>query len=140
VAAVDSFQSTLVKEHIVSLQNKLDALKKQKMKPFKFMDRVSELNKRILKHRAEYVQARYETARLTCSTRKRLGRLLKLLGCNIDYQMGTGFVQAILFKGRRDPIPYTEFEAMAREVEANRAIERMLRSNGKKEECNQEKT
>lgn len=108
----------------------------RKMKPFKWLDNLSGLNKRILKHRAEYMKARYETARLTCQTRKRVARLTSLLGVNINYQMGTGFVgNIIVFRNtpQQKTIDATEFEPTYREVEANRAIERMLKSDGNEE-------
>jgi len=104
--------------------------------PNKWMNRVSELNKQILKHKAEYMKARYDAARLTCQTRKRVARLTSLLKCTIDYQMGTAFVQAIGFKGTYDRIPHVEFEAMYREVDANKAIEKALRSNYEEKESN----
>lgn len=109
----------------------------QKMKPFKWLNNVSGLNKRILKHRAEYMKARYDAARLTCESRKRVARLTAVLVANIKYQFGTGFVESLcVFRNTVDQqwISYIDFELMYREVEANKAIERMLRSNAQKDE------
>lgn len=118
---------------------KVGAFSAQKMKPFKWLNNISGLNKRILKHRAEYMKARYDAARLTCESRKRVARLTAMLAANINYQFGTGFVESIhVFRNTADQqqIPHTDFESMYREVEANKAIERMLRSNAKKDEEN----
>lgn len=113
------------KESLEGLDKRMESLNHPK-----WMGKVSELNKLILKYKAEYMVARYDTARLTCQTRKRVSRLTKLLNCFIDYQMGTAFVAAI---GFRDPqmerIGHEQFEAMYREVDANKAIEKALRAS-----------
>lgn len=117
-------------------KQKVESYKTNRSRPFKFLNNVSELNKRILRYRAEYMKARYDTARLTCQTRKRVARLTNLLQCTIDYQFGTAFVQAIGFKDRSTPrISRTEFEAMYREVDANKAIEKALRSKNEEEKA-----
>lgn len=128
------------KSELLVAQTKVDSFNKARNRPFKFLDRVSELNKRILKHKADYTRARYDTAKLTCSTRKRVFRLTQLLRCTIDYQMGTAFVQSIGFKdGESESVPHRMFEVLGREYEANKAVEKMLRSkHEEKEDCKEE--
>lgn len=119
---------------ILDLRYSLDSAKKEvasyntgKMKPFKWLDKASDLNKRILKYRAEYMRARYDTARLTCQTRKRVARLISELKANINYQSGTAFVESLSLFGKTEQILAKDFESMFREVEANKAIEKALR-------------
>lgn len=117
-----------------AIASKIQAMKLKKMKPFKWLDKASVLNKLILKYKAEYATCRYETARLTCQTRKRVNRLTKLLNANINYQHGTGFVRNFSMNSHMEIIPAENFEAMYREVEANKAIEKMLKTNEKTQE------
>jgi len=138
--SIRAFDTSFGEVSLDRLNEQLEAAKKQvaaydvqKMKPFKWMDRVSELNKRILKHRAEYMKARYDTARLTCQTRKRVGRLTTELKANINYQFGTAFVQSLSIDNNAERIESKEFEKMFREVDANKAIEKALRSKNEEE-------
>jgi septal ring factor EnvC (AmiA/AmiB activator) len=100
----------------------------------KWVNKVSELNKRILQHRADYMKARYDAARLTCSNRKRVNRLCKLLGANVEYQFGTAFISHVSFKDSKGiesfdlRINNTEFKTFYNEHEANKAVEKMLNS------------
>ncbi len=120
------------KEEADKLQDKLDHYdNKAKMRPKKWMNKISELNKQILRYRAEYMVAKYDTARLTCQTRKRVARLTALLQCWIDYNYAGAFVDRIRFKDGSEAIEASKFEAMYREHDATKAIEKMLKSNAK---------
>lgn len=90
----------------------------------------SGLKRMVLKYRAEEAKAKYDTARHTKATHKRVLQLLKQLGMRLRWDNGY-----VYYFGTKDYSEYTyreEFEAMYKEVEANRAIDRMLNGNGKK--------
>lgn len=135
VLAFQGVSAERVESQCKAAQDRVDQWQHEKMRPFKWLDKASELNKQILKYRAEYMRARYDAARLTCQTRKRVARLTTLLDARINYQFGTGFVSWFAVNASEETAGATvfeakDFEAMYRETDANKAIEKALRSNG----------
>ena len=98
----------------------------------KWLNKKSELNKLILKYRADYMKARYLIANHTCKTRKRVTRLTKLLSSRIHYKFGTGSVQMFTYEIRDSSgkveslniVDETAMKTYAKEYEADKAVER----------------
>lgn len=123
---------TRLEKQLDAAKNKVASYSRHKMKPFKWLSNISGLNKQILKYRAEYMKARYDAARLTCQTRKRVARLTKLLSANINYQFGTSFVESLSLFNNTERVLASEFEPMYREIDANKAIDKVLRGKNEK--------
>lgn len=90
--------------------------------PKKWFGKLSELNKLILKHEADYVKAKYEQARHTSKTKNKVAKLLKALNFKVSYDNGK-----ITFFGKQGScFSQDQFESLAKEFEANKAIERII--------------
>ena len=91
---------------------------------------ISELNRMILKYRAEEAKAKYSIAKHTKATHKKVLQLTKQLGVRLRWD--NGYIYSFLTKDYSEHWFRSEFEKMYQEVEANKAIDRMINGNRKK--------
>jgi hypothetical protein len=106
--------------------------------PKKWIDNISGLRKQILKYEAENLVAKYDAAKLTYATRKRVSQLTKLLEVRLNYQ--NGYVVGFYDKNGDRHVSSKSFPEMYREVEAAKAIERMLKNGNKKEKTSKKES
>jgi hypothetical protein len=115
------------KQKLDNLLSNIRYTRERHPKPTKWMGRMHDLNKKVLFHQMEYVKAKYDAARHTTKTRKRVKFLLEKLDATLRYRNG-----AILFIARgehpeRDITDQTLIASMAKEYDGIVAVESMLK-------------
>ena len=119
----------VLKKEVDLIRSRLEWRKGSTAKPEKWIKRgFKELNRVIMKHRHEYVKARYEMMCHTKKTHKRVIKLLKQLNARLRFDNGS--VEAIIVKTSifsSDVVASKDnFQRLADEQLANKAIEKIL--------------
>lgn len=102
--------------------------------PKKWQNNIRELRTVIMRHELEYLKAKYDAAKLTQATSKKVLSIIKKIDVHLGYKNGA--IEAIYFNGYfnvdnetvPEPIFRSKIHKLSEEFEANKAIEKMLRS------------